>query len=256
MYVERTTKSGGVTVAPALPNDPLLDAVHALRPGLLLDVQSRYLAATGADVASAFKALNVADDTVLSLFSTHRPELLAGGKGLRFGPNIGLVREDGGALDMSGSYTLAWLARVSAGSGGMVVGQQQAAGQSWAGYDYSTGAMMVVHGGAPYVIGAVELDDGQWHMGMAAYDATLDELSIYIDGAYAATATGVTTGWGAEGRLIVGALGATGADAYFAGDIGGLVVLPGQCLHNADQIPARNAVHVWLGQVKTRMTAA
>lgn len=255
MYVELITKSGGVTDTPTLPSNPELEAVHAMRPGLLLDVQGRYLMHAGDDPATAFAALNLADDTVLTLFDTHRPELQPGDKGLRFGPYIGLVREDDRALNMAGDYTIAWVGRITPGTGGVVVGQQTSADASWAGYDYSTGALTVAHAGLYYALGANELDDGDWHSVLVAFDAARGELSIYTDGVYGATAIGVATGWGAEGRLIVGAIGETAVSAFFGGDLAALTVLPGRCLHSAGELTSRGAVFTWLDQVKTRMTA-
>lgn len=254
MFVERSTKSGGVVPGPVLPVDPLLAAVHALHAGVILDVQARYLSQPLDNAAAAFRSLNVADDTVLSLFDTNRPELQPDGHGLRFGPSIALKRSDDAPLEMDGDYSVAWLAKVEAGSGGMVLGQQQSGGSaSWAGYDYSTGAMTVVHGGARYVLTAAEFDDNQWHYFMAAYDRDASSVHIYIDGAYAATATGATTGWGVEGRVLIGAVGTQAVEAYFDGILGALAVFPGRCLAKDDQAAEREAVHSWLLQVKARM---
>ena len=257
MYVEKTSRAPVADNRPTLPAESALDAVYATRPDLLLDVQAGFiLGAAATDEAYGFRALNLADETMLVCAGAHRPNLLSGAKGLRFAFDTGLVHEGGRLLDMGGDYTVAWVGRIGlAAVGGMVIGEGSDASQSWVGWDYDFKTIAAYHDGTRVAVVAPALNDATWHTLMVSYDATADAVALYVDGIELAVAAGVTTGWGSQGRIMVGGLGATTPVAFTDGDIGGVAVYAGKALSKPANAATRTTVNAWMNAVLARVSA-
>ena len=233
--------------------DALLNAVLAYRPGLMLDVQPRYVTGGSADGGGAFALTNLADTTRLVPAGNLKPVLVNSNKDLQFGLDTPLVHEAERQHDMTGQYSIAWVSRLADGQGGPIVGNRLGtATSSWVGFDITSSILVVYHAGVLRAAFDTPQDDGLVHSYIVSVKPS-GEVAFYIDGTYIGSQIAAITAWGVNGQLMVGGYGDDAADGFLnGGRRRAAVVIPGRALKEAANADELAAVKAWLAAVKAR----
>lgn len=263
MQITITSNASGIGNLPAYFPDSYLKGVYALAGrSIIIDVQPAYvLGGLATDPTSAFKLMNVADESVFVPAASKHPTLVPVGHGngyaLRFGfgndlsygagnPNGMLMQEDDAPLWTGGSYTIGMLARVpvvgggetGGPSGGAVIGNRVDTGYAVARFDYSSGALAWYHNAQANALLGGPYDTAAWHNFVLSYDAGAAQVGVYVDGAGSGIASSLPVTAGSalqQRRVLIGGTGQTSPNLnnWFIGDISALVLIQERAYHQS-----------------------